>query len=343
MSTLQPNNHRARVALQAWGAAYPEIWRLVDAARQNNRGEWPPHIFLPMTRAGVVMAEYLAPRGWRPTERGQLLTLSSELALFSAWRVTQGVYRFDPAIYQAIVETPITGDIPGELLRYLPEWCVYVETPDMSAPTTDGTFIPMHGVWAVLDYDRSSNRDVLCVGLDTDRELAIGHIPILGTLEDGLRQVERDWAEAIARGNTTHTPRAGYAAAARRAFAPILSLLLYLCSEASEIGDGRTLPVKPQPKRTKNGWRTFAADRPTTWDVGVRIGAALRRAAHHAAEPGKEPAPTGRHVRAHIRRAHWHTFLAGEARSQKRVKWLPPISVNVDEPNELPAVVRSVT
>jgi hypothetical protein len=30
----------------------------------------------------------------------------------------------------------------------------------------------------------------------------------------------------------------------------------------------------------------------------------------------------------HIRRAHWHTFLYGEKKSKRRLKWLPPIIVN---------------
>jgi len=46
--------------------------------------------------------------------------------------------------------------------------------------------------------------------------------------------------------------------------------------------------------------------------------------------------------RAHIRRAHWHTYLVGAGRSERRLKWLPPIPVNVDDPESLPAVIRQV-
>jgi len=80
------------------------------------------------------------------------------------------------------------------------------------------------------------------------------------------------------------------------------------------------------------------------WDVGTRLGAALRMA-YQAAETGQgDPDPdTGRaRPRAHIRRAHWHTFLAGAERSERRVKWLPPIPVNLEDVGTLPATVRKV-
>lgn len=129
-----------------------------------------------------------------------------------------------------------------------------------------------------------------------------------------------------------------------RTAAPLLSLLLYLCADGAEIGDGTVRPANPQPKRTKQCWRLFAADKPTAWDVGVRLGAALRRAFHASDTGQSEVGPeTGRsRPRAHVRRAHWHTFLAGAGRAERRLKWLPPIPVNVEDVDGLPATVRPV-
>jgi hypothetical protein len=59
---------------------------------------------------------------------------------------------------------------------------------------------------------------------------------------------------------------------------PLVSLVLYVCSQASEIGEPGRQPHRPEAKRTKRGLQHFPADKPTTWDVGVRLGAALRRA-----------------------------------------------------------------
>jgi hypothetical protein len=51
------------------------------------------------------------------------------LAALCAWRMGKGVYRFDPDLLQELWETPVTGEIPGEILLHLPEWCVYLELP----------------------------------------------------------------------------------------------------------------------------------------------------------------------------------------------------------------------
>ena len=74
----------------------------------------------------------------------------------------------------------------------------------------------------------------------------------------------------------------GMSGVLRPVLEPLLSLLLYLCSQAAEVGDGQRRPANPEPKRVKGGLRLFVAERPTTWDVGVRLGAALRQA--YAAE-----------------------------------------------------------
>ncbi|GAP39068.1 hypothetical protein ISF6_0933 [Piscinibacter sakaiensis] len=97
----------------------------------------------------------------------------------------------------------------------------------------------------------------------------------------------------------------------------------------------------------------FPADWPSTWDVGVRLGAALRQA-YQAAETGGGGAG-GTHAgpRAHVRRAHWHTILSGprlrddgsaipSGERRADLRWMPPIPVNVQDLEQLPATVRRV-
>jgi hypothetical protein len=90
----------------------------------------------------------------------------------------------------------------------------------------------------------------------------------------------------------------------------------------------------------KGGLRLFPADKPTTWDIGMRIGAALRAATQRAES---EPAG-GTHAspRPHIRRAHWHSYRVGPGRAETILRWLAPIAVNVDDPGGLAATVRPV-
>jgi hypothetical protein len=289
-------------------------------------------VFLPLTHSIRLIGQYARSRAGRRQNPGSSLFSASELALFAAWRVTQGIYRYDASLYEAIVNTPITGNIPGELLRYLPEWCVYVETPQMTVPTLDGATVAVHGVWARLDHAPKQACDALTIALDTDEGIAPVQIALVGTLEEALKRcVTADLAR----------PTEKYLELAERTYAGILSLLLYLCSDGSEIGAGDVKPSNPSPQRTSRGLRTFAADAATTWEVGVRIGAALRQARQSHETTDATPA-TGRQHRPHVRVMHWHTFLAGVERTERRVKWMPPIKVKFDEPDELPAVIRGV-
>jgi len=114
----------------------------------------------------------------------------------------------------------------------------------------------------------------------------------------------------------------------------------------------KAVPMLEDARCPECGPRLFAADGPREWDVGVRIGAALR-AAYAREETGGEAATTGRHVRPHVRRAHWHTVLSGKrkredgttipASEQRReLRWMPPIAVAINDAGELPSVIRPV-
>jgi hypothetical protein len=128
---------------------------------------------------------------------------------------------------------------------------------------------------------------------------------------------------------------------------PLISLVLYLCSQGAEIketGSGKRLPTRPKPQKTKRGMRIFAPDHPSRWEVGYRLGAALRQALSQH-EPA-EQISTHASPRPHIRRAHWHSFWIGkkdqpDARTVT-LKWLPPIPVNVLGIEDLTTTVRDV-
>lgn len=335
---FSPRTHRARILLDQWSAEHAGIWSVVDRAREARN--WPDYVYLPMERAGRIMAEHMVAHGQRPRMAVDLVAPASYLTLFGAWRLTQGIYRYDPSLRAALVDTPIDGEIPADVLRRMPAWCVYIETPDMTAPLVGGGTVRLHGTWAWIDRVESEARDVLTLGLDTDAHLAIGHIPLGGTLTQALDRVEADWRDAVARGNAQTAPPEGYAAAARATFAPILSLLLYLCADEADY----TRPQWPRSKRTKQGWRMFAADKLVVWDVGVRIGAALRRAYQDAETEQHELLASGRaRPRAHIRRAHWHGYWSGPRDGERRfdVRWMPPLPINMRD-GDLPATIHEV-
>lgn len=351
--------HRAREHLLALARQVPDLWSLVDQVRAIHAADvggpdWPRHTYLPLEQAGGIAAAITRQGGEQPTPAG-LAHLATDIATLAAWRMTQGIYRYDPALYAALVDTPIAGDLPVSVLQRLPEWCVYLETPGMTVSTTAGE-TPLHGAYAWLDHAQGADHDILTLLLDAEgTRLTPTHVPLIGTLEQALDALLAEWRDGYQRGNAARLPRLDWAEQAGRTLPPILSLLLYLCSEAPDLtrrGQVAT-PGNPQPVRTRrHGWRLFAADGPAEWDVGVRIGAALR-CAYQREQIGQRGAQDGHRVRPHVRRAHWHTILSGPrlrpdgaavdpAARRRDLRWMPPIPVNVADLDALPAVVRPV-
>lgn len=142
---------------------------------------------------------------------------------------------------------------------------------------------------------------------------------------------------------------------------PLLSLTLYLCSTEPDLKDaagGARMPGYPtviaptkRRRRVRKGKqrqppRLQSAEAPTKWDVGYRIGAAIRRSRQEARSTGESPTGTRPSPIPHIRRVHWHTYWTGpknEPEKRKRVlKWLPPIAVKLDHHDDLISTVRPV-
>lgn len=125
------------------------------------------------------------------------------------------------------------------------------------------------------------------------------------------------------------------------------ALLLYLVSEAPDVspemgqGELRSKIVANERRAIRN----YQARRINTWEVGYRVGAALR-AFEVKRRDANDASGTGASMRPHVRRAHWHSFWSGPRdRAQdrkKRVRWLPPIPVNVVDSNSLVPTMHKV-
>lgn len=337
MPQFKPRTHPARDHLDAAGRRWPGLWAACDAARQN--GERPEHIYL--THDEVMRNLYNASALWPRAERQRVDTLPDaeftqflhQVTTLAAWRMTQGIYRLDPAVYDAVAATPMTGEIPAEILLRQPEWCIYVETPG------GGT---LRGFYARQDViDDVPHLVITQDGADAEPgSLYTVAIPIHGRLDELLDTIG-------ARIGVSPEGRAQ----AGQLFGGIINLLLYISSQGADISGKHGQPGNPAPVRTRrDGWRLFPADGLRTWDVGVRMGAALR-AAYQAAETGQGGEQSG--PRGHIRRAHWHGFRSGPRKRDDGseipthlrrfdLRWLPPIPVNLGDVDELPATIRRV-
>ena len=306
----------------------------------------PPWAFLHSKHALFLFEDTFAANGMALSQPDQLLWPLVYTAL-SAWRLTKGIYRFDPDVFKSLTTANVDGEMPGAMLKQLPEWCVYIKTHGLP-------FLgrPSHGFFASCEQDQSglARMNLLFVHAGT---LAPAYVRLSGTLEQmwdesqlfdlGLNNGEPGPSAEVA---PTPLDRA-FRDRVKRDLQPVLSLVLYLCSVNAEVLNKARHGAEPKkPKATRNS--RGVALRPQggvqVWDVGLRLGAALRRGSEHG--QGQD---SGRTLKPHIRGAHWKRYWYGSKAdpSQRRQEWLflAPTGVNIPEGmglDDLPAVVRKV-
>lgn len=358
MQPLRPVQYLAH-----FNAKYPNAWSQI-ASFHALKGtspdfEWRDCCYVPLAGA------YAAISGGGPNRLtpGQSLDVGIVGGL-AAWRLTKGIYRFDATIFDAVWDTPADKTLPVELFYKLPEWCVYIEVP----PRLHGGY-ELHGFFVFVEHDANTGRPELRFLLDTGDSEHPELVPLIlhlthDTLEacfaaalgEAQRQMELGgWSLKAMAGAGALDPAEldSMARELGQILPPLLSLTLYLCSATVEMRDARNQrqrPENPLPKRIKGEDKILAAPQPTVWETGYRMGAALRGALAKArAEAEREGAAGSSATKApHVRRAHWHTFLTGEGsrrdptKAVRRLKWLPPVPVGIEDTEDLPATIHPV-
>lgn len=339
---MRPKRH-----LEYYSKLYPSAWKQVDQFRAG-RGKalpfWPDWCFMPLSGAYAIVSMEAEAQGIDITSE-QGLPLANDVGIIgalAAWRVTQGVYRFDPDVYRAVIDAPITGDLPHNVLFNLPEWCVYIETPDLQFFN-----LRLSGFFAYLEYDPGNARKELRFVLDcaTPEPVLISTMLHLGpwSLLKSVERMKQEEARQAERfGLPTHPASPKLHKTLESGFSPLVSLLLYICTVNGEIGEGDRKPTKPRAKKTKKGYRMFPAPKVSVWDVGIRMGAALRKAAQDDST-GESVERQRSGPRPHVRRAHWHGYWTGPREGERKfvLKWLSPILVG-DNSNNMPVTIRPV-
>lgn len=323
---MHPHRH-----LITFGELYPEAWKAYDRFRgmrgQAGIVDWPDWCYCPLAASYAVVSG----GGALPYERSHHVGILGALA---AWRVGKGVYEFHPTLERELWETPVTGDLPSELLLHLPEWCPYVLLQDPRGG--------LLGFWVQLEYDANDLHTELRFVLDADEDLIPVPLRIDGSvsveqalqrvIDYGAWQAKRHGLEVQAEGVRQISDWLG----------PCMSLVLYLCQRNLDLRPGNAAaakagkPANPAPTKTRKGLRTFGPSSPLRWEAGWRIGPALEAARNREGAAGEEE-----HAgpRAHIRRAHWHTYRVGQGRQRAELRWLHPILVGAPE-DGVPTVRR---
>ncbi len=256
--------------LAIYAKKYPTLWREVDFYRENREGlpgpEWPNWCFFPLAGWTMVLLQD------RDEIRQEDCKEAAFLAALGTWRTTQGMYRFDQTLFESIIHTPVEGNLPSEVLMRLPEWCVYIETPGMSWMGEN-----MRGFYAYLNWDGAAKLPDLYLLIDNERELdlvslVIGPWSLVESLTRTANAARAQWQEF---GFTQGPPPVAiHHNLVAKELTPLISLILYLCSQNAEINSGDRVPTPPKLTRTKKRFAVFSAeqtDKVGCWrTVGVR-------------------------------------------------------------------------
>lgn len=259
-------------------------------------------------------------------------TMAISLGALASWQRSQFIFDFDVDMWDALGATRTDVMLDAELLRRMPAPCIWVEIP-MRDGRGDN-----NGFFAVFDRVDDDNDPELrgrqfCVwlimvenGPDVRRAFSCQAV-ILGlglSLEESMARTYVSLEEGERRRTTA-------------LLAPIVSALLYLCSEEPEVEGAMSRMNRQRQARRQPLYG------PTVFRVGARLGALFRkaRAEHEAAEArGEHDSPL-----PHMRRAHWHAYWLGprsQPEARRRVlKWLHPIAVNAAGA-DIQAAVRPV-
>lgn len=342
-----PATHRARDRLLAVTQWARPVFDAAASLRAQYPGGWPAWCYLPLPAWHLATHDAL-PQGLPNPD------WDADVCALGTWRMTQGIYRIDATVCDALLDTPADGDIPANVLLRLPQWCVYVETPER-VQWQGGR---VHGFWAWLDATRSGGANLTAL-LDGPAETLPLCMPLgAGSLDDALQSLLNLAQRRLAQGGASPDVAAvaQYGSMLMQPIkdmlAQLLPLLLYICTADSM----QQRPGNPQPQKTKRGMQIFPASQPQVWDVGVRMGAALRAA--YAAEKTERAEASGGGTghaspRGHIRRAHWHGFRSGPRLTadgqaipaEKRpfeLRWMPPIPVNLPDIDALPSTIYPI-
>ena len=249
---------------------------------------------------------------------------------------------FDPDLAAALIATPMSGDVPRELLQRLPAWTVFIPTPwlrssvgvfvtyDSGSVTRNGQ--PIHDDVMVDDL-------ILLFVIDDQDTVFVAFFrcsepTVSASMESQFRDVASRGPAALG-ANAAESERLAvelFGQPYRQTIEEVMALVLYLCSEEPDVvpvGRSAAGAGPPAPATTAS---------PNVVEVGYRVGAALRSGGlHTGAEPGG-----GHHARPvpHVRAAHWHTYWYGPwndapARTA-RLRWIAPVLVNADLSDAVP-------
>lgn len=330
-------------------AKYPKAWEQMEMFHNLNGKDglpkWEPWCYAPIAAAMAITMDGIEDSF---DTRMSNIKDTQIIAALAPWRQSKEVFIIDPDLQELLFSQDEELTINSEILLQIPYQCFYIQF----AGIFDFMGHPCHGVFVHLEDDTNTHDKELRLLYLTVDENAIGEPIHIGeeTLEESLKHTRMeafhnvpDEHEHVRRMLMTGIENLEREVAA---YKKTLQIILYLCAQNAEIA-----PNSEQAFITKRSSTGRIRDRYAEirkWDVGFRIGAAVRKARSVLAEPKKHTdsgsSTTHASPRPHMRRAHWHSFWTGpksEPKTRKLVlKWIPPIIVGVSNYEDSPVTLH---
>ena len=299
--------------------ANPRLWAALDEllarfARGSlpGSGSWPAYVRVPMpiARQAMLMQGKLV----RKLSEIELDDSVNRLMALAAWRTSQRVVRLDDTLYDAVIATEYDGPLTAPLLGRLDGAAVYVQLRDIVFRGK-----PVHGFFMCLSHEPAQSTDWLVVVLDMGpgEELlpisfALEATSIKDSIVDLVLEVE---VQSHLEGDGCGVDSARIASEIRDVYGPVLTLAVYLCTDALEL--------RSRERQPDGAWLLTA---------GESVGAMLREQAHrldlHLSREARID-PSGLASRHHVLPAWWEVRYAGR---QQSVQWHGPSVVLANAP-----------
>ena len=325
---------------------YPKAWEQMEMFHNNNGapdlGSWPDWCYAPMSAALAVASKGYDLDKLPIDIRMGMTSVAQAIFALAPWRLSKEVYVIDEDLKDLLFEQDGELDVPDEILLQLPYPCFYVELPN-----TYYRVDKIHGFFVTLEYDvTNGDKELKPVFLTNNGDIFSYSIHIgAKTIEESVDMLDKQALE-----NTNGDKelkrlalKAMQDSAETKTFLKqILQVILYILAQNAEIA-----PNSEQSFITKRG--KTVKDKYSEirkWDVGVRIGAAIRqqkakeqsRQKEHKQSEHQSPRP-------HMRRGHWHHFWTGpKAQPEERkliLKWLSPMAIAAN-PEDMPITFHEV-
>lgn len=325
---------------------YPKAWEQMAMFHGKNGspelGSWPEWCYAPMSAALAVASKGYDLNSFPIDIRMGFTSIAQAIFALAPWRLSKEVYVIDEDLKNLLFEQDGELDVPDEILLQLPYQCFYVELPN-----TYYRADKIHGFFVTLEYDvTNGDKELKPVFLTDDGDVFSYSIHIgAKTIEESVDMFDKQALE-----NTNGNKelkclalRAMQDSAETKIFLKqILQVILYILARNAEITpSSEQFFITKRGKTVKDKYSEIRK-----WDVGIRVGAAIRQQKAKEQFRRKEYKESEHQSpRPHMRRGHWHHFWTGpKAQPEERkliLKWLSPMAIAAN-PEDMPITFHEV-